>query len=101
MLSPRVLEESQGVGCCRAVPGPVRPSLAKAYATHEKTGEPVLGLYVSAGVALVAVALGDLNVVAEWLTVFFLTTYGALNAVACLETLIGDPSFRPEIKIPW
>ena len=69
--------------------------------THEKTGEPVLGLYVSASVALVAVALGDLNVVAEWLTVFFLTTYGALNAVACLETLIGDPSFRPEIKIPW
>ena len=69
--------------------------------THPTTGEPVLGLYVSAGVALAAVSLGNLNVVAEWLTVFFLTTYGALNAVACLETLIGDPSFRPEIKIPW
>ncbi len=69
--------------------------------THESTGEPVLGLYVSAAVALAAVSLGNLNMVAEWLTVFFLTTYGALNAVACLETLIGDPSFRPEIKIPW
>lgn len=69
--------------------------------THPETGEPVLGLYVSGAVALLAVSLGNLNLVAEWLTVFFLTTYGALNAVACLETLIGDPSFRPEIKIPW
>ncbi|MEC9466053.1 MAG: amino acid permease [Myxococcota bacterium] len=67
----------------------------------EKSGEPVLGLVVSAGVALAAVSLGNLNVVAEWLTVFFLTTYGALNTVACLENLAGDPSYRPQINIPW
>jgi amino acid transporter len=69
--------------------------------TDEKTGEPVLGLVVSAGVALVAVVLGDLNAVAEWLTVFFLTTYGALNAVALFEIVAGDPAFRPRVKVPW
>ena len=36
-----------------------------------KTGEPTLGLYVSGAVALGAVFLGDLNIVAEWLTIFF------------------------------
>ena len=66
-----------------------------------KTGEPTLGLYVSGAVALGAVFLGDLNIVAEWLTIFFLTTYGALNAVAALENLVGDPYYRPQLTIPW
>ena len=61
----------------------------------------MLGLYVSAAIALVAVGLGSLDQVATVVTMFFLTTYGALNVVACLESLIGDPSFRPRIQIPW
>ncbi|MBT3221710.1 MAG: amino acid permease, partial [Proteobacteria bacterium] len=69
--------------------------------TDEKTGEPVLGLRVSGGIALAAVLLGDLNAVASWVTVFFLTTYGALNMVACLETVTADPSFRPRIRVAW
>ncbi|TNE89531.1 MAG: Na-K-Cl cotransporter [Deltaproteobacteria bacterium] len=65
------------------------------------TGEPLAALYLSAVIAFVAVLLGDLNAVAEWVTVFFLTTYGALNAVAALEGLVGDISFRPRIPVPW
>lgn len=67
----------------------------------DEKGEPVLGLYVSGALALVAVWLGDLNTVAEWVTIFFLTTYGALNTVALVEILVDDPSFRPRIRIPW
>ena len=69
--------------------------------TDEATGEPLVGLYFSGGLALLAVLLGDLNAVANVVTMFFLTTYGALNLVACLESLIGDPSFRPRIRIAW
>lgn len=67
----------------------------------EESGEPIFGLYVSGGLALVAVWLGDLNTVAEWVTIFFLTTYGALNTVAVVEILVDDPSYRPRIRIPW
>ncbi|MBN2800747.1 MAG: hypothetical protein JXX28_16520 [Deltaproteobacteria bacterium] len=67
----------------------------------ERSGEPMLALRISGGIALAAVLLGDLNAVAEWVTIFFLTTYGALNLVAGIESLVGDPSFRPRIRVPW
>lgn len=67
----------------------------------EVTGEPIVGLRLSGGIALAAVLLGDLNAVASWVTIFFLTTYGALNGVACLEALTSDTSFRPRIRVKW
>ena len=67
----------------------------------EKKGEPMLALYISGGVALLAVALGDLNAVASVVTMFFLTTYGMLNLAAGLESVVADPAFRPSIKVPW
>jgi potassium/chloride transporter 4/5/6 len=59
------------------------------------------GLVLSLMIALGAVFLGDLNAVAAVVTVFFLTTYGMINIVAALETLSGDTSWRPRLKIPW
>ncbi len=67
----------------------------------EESGEPIWALRVSIAVALGAVLLGDLETVATVLTMFFLTTYGTLNLVAGLEELVGDPSFRPRIRVPW
>jgi amino acid transporter len=65
------------------------------------TGEPMVALYVSGGVALLAVLLGDLNAVAGVVSMFFLTTYGMLNLAAALEAWIKDPSFRPRIRVPF
>jgi amino acid transporter len=67
----------------------------------EKKGEPTWALRLTVAIALCAVLLGNLNAVATVLTMFFLTTYGTLNAVAGIEALVGDPSFRPRIRIPW
>ena len=64
-----------------------------------KTGEPMLALYVSGGVALLAVLLGDLNAVAAVVSMFFLTTYGMLNLAAALEAWVKDPSFRPRLRV--
>jgi amino acid transporter len=62
---------------------------------------PRAGTAVTLGIALGAVALGNLNIIAPVLTMFFLTTYGALNVAAGLERLLGSPSFRPKFRVHW
>jgi amino acid transporter len=62
---------------------------------------PRLGTLLTMGVALVAVYLGNLNIIAPILTMFFLTTYGVLNAAAGIERLLDSPSFRPKFKVHW
>ena len=64
-------------------------------------GEPILGLLVTLAIALGAVFLGDLDAVAPVVSMFFLTVYGTINLVAALETLSGDSSWRPRIRVPW
>jgi len=63
--------------------------------------EPRLGTLFSLGVALAAVSIGDLNLIAPVLTMFFLTTYMVLNVVAGVEGFLQSPSFRPSFKVHW
>jgi len=63
--------------------------------------EPRIGTAITLAVALVAVYLGNLNMIAPVLTMFFLTTYGVLNITAGLERFLGNPSFRPRFKVHW
>jgi potassium/chloride transporter 4/5/6 len=58
-------------------------------------------LVVSLALALGAVLLGDLNTVAEVVSMFFLTVYCVVNLVAAFEALSGDPSWRPRLHSPW
>lgn len=62
---------------------------------------PRVGTLLTMVVALVAVYLGNLNVIAPVLTMFFLTTYGVLNLAAGIERLLNSPSFRPNFKVHW
>lgn len=62
---------------------------------------PRAGTILTLGIALVAVWIGDLNVIAPVLTMFFLTTYGVVNIAAGVEKFLGSPSFRPLFKVPW
>jgi len=64
-------------------------------------GQPKIATWMSGVVALLAVLLGDLNAVATVVTLFFLTTYGMINVVAAIETLVGNPSFRPRMRVNW
>ena len=59
------------------------------------------GFALSLIIALGAVAIGDLNRVAPFITMFFLTIYAVINLAAALETLSGDPSWRPRLRIHW
>ena len=52
-------------------------------------------------VALVLIIVGDLNMIAPILTMFFLTTYGTLNLTSGIETMLQSPSFRPKFRVHW
>ena len=62
---------------------------------------PRAGTIVTLALALGAVWVGDLNLIAPVLTMFFLTTYGVLNVAAGVERFLGSPSFRPQFQVPW
>ncbi len=87
---PRVL---QALATDRLVP--------RVLGRTSRTGQPTIATWVTGSIALAAVALGDLNAVGRWVTVFFLTLYVTINLSAALEKLVGDPSYRPTIRVPW
>jgi amino acid transporter len=61
--------------------------------------DPRIATALSFAVALAAVLLGDLNLIAPILSMFFLLSYGLLNLSAGLEALIESPSWRPKFKV--
>ncbi|MEO0406409.1 MAG: amino acid permease [Cyanobacteria bacterium P01_A01_bin.135] len=66
-----------------------------------KTDEPKIGTAVTLVVAIAAVCIGDLNLIAPVLTMFFLTTYAVLNIAAGIEGFLQSPSFRPTFRVHW
>jgi hypothetical protein len=44
--------------------------------------------------------LRDLNIVAPFITMFFMITYGVINIVVLIEQSLGLTSFRPQLKVP-
>lgn len=63
--------------------------------------EPRVAVILSTVIAVIVIWIGDLNVVAPIIAMFFLNTYGMVNLIAGLEKLVGNPSFRPRFKIHW
>lgn len=63
--------------------------------------EPRAAVIVTSAIALVFIWMGNLNFVAPIITMFFLNTYGMINLTAAIETIVGNPSFRPSLKIHW
>lgn len=67
---------------------------------YGKTNDPRMATVCSFAIGLAGILLGDLNVIAPILSMFFLTSYGALNLSAGLEELISNPSWRPQFRVP-
>jgi amino acid transporter len=64
-------------------------------------GQPTVATWVSGAIALAAVTLGNLNAVAQFVTILFLTLYVIINLSSAIENIVGDPSYRPTINAPW
>ena len=67
-------------------------------AGHGPTNNPRRGLLLSAAIALATVALGELNVIAPVVSMFFLISYGLLNYATYIEARANSPYFRPRFR---
>jgi len=66
---------------------------------HGPENEPRRATVLSLGIALAIVFMGDLNAVAEVISMFFLIAYGMINLSAFVEGRGGNPSFRPRFRL--
>ncbi|MDR2681115.1 MAG: amino acid permease, partial [Tannerella sp.] len=66
-----------------------------------ETREPVNASTVAFAIALVFILLGDVNSVAEIISMFFLITYGTLCLNSFLNHFGSPPSYRPRFKSKW
>ncbi len=62
--------------------------------------EPRVGILATYALAQTGILLGDLDVIAPVLTMFFLATYGLINLASGLEKWAASPSYRPEFRVP-
>ena len=62
------------------------------------TNNPRRGVLLSTGIAFATIALGNLNVIAPVVSMFFLISYGLLNYATFFEAQSASPSFRPRFR---
>ena len=63
--------------------------------------EPYNATILTSIIALVFVAIGDVNAVAEIISMFFMVTYGSLCLISFLNHFGSSPSYRPSFKSRW
>jgi amino acid transporter len=68
---------------------------------HGGNNEPRNATLVTSAIAVVFVVLGDVDLVARVVSMFFMVTYGALCAISFLEHFAARPSYRPSFRSKW
>jgi amino acid transporter len=96
MVAPRTL---QALALDRAFPlKAINLFFAKGLpGTQEPRNASILVIII----AFAFVALGDVNAVAQIISMFFMVTYGSLNLISFLNHFGADPSYRPSFKSRW
>jgi len=74
------------------------PFLAPFAVGSGTTGNPRRAVIPTLVIALGVVAIGNLNVVAAVVSMFFLASYGLLNYATYFEARAASPSFRPTFR---
>lgn len=96
MVAPRTL---QALAVDKSFPS---ARINKVLAKGRKTdSEPINATIVTSLIALVFVALGNVNAVAEIISMFFMVTYGSLCLISVLNHFGSSPSYRPFFKSRW
>lgn len=96
MVAPRTL---QALALDHAFPSKkMNRWLASA---NVKDNEPKNASIVTAVIAFVFVALGDVDAVASIISMFFMVTYGSLCLISFLNHFGSSPSYRPSFRSRW
>ncbi|HPW90626.1 MAG TPA: amino acid permease [Paludibacteraceae bacterium] len=69
--------------------------------TRKGDNEPVNASLVTCVIALVFVAFGSVDSVAQIISMFFLVTYGSLCLISFLHHFGSSPAYRPTFKSKW
>ncbi|PIE57213.1 MAG: amino acid permease [Desulfobulbus propionicus] len=79
-------------------------SLLTVFAKGEgSTDNPRRAVLLAGGIALATIGLGQLDLIARLVSMFFLISYGLLNYATYFEARTASPSFRPRFRWyrPW
>jgi amino acid transporter len=96
MVAPRTL---QALASDNSFPLPkVNNWLSKE---RNKDNEPTNASLATVIIAMMFVIMGDINAVAEIISMFFMVTYGSLNLISFLNHFGSPPSYRPSFKSKW
>lgn len=69
--------------------------------SRTKDNEPVNASLITVIISFFFVALGDVDAVAEIISMFFMLTYGSLCLISFLNHFGSSPSYRPSFKSKW
>ncbi len=96
MVAPRTL---QALGADNIFP---TNKLNKWISQNKKDSfEPINASLISCIIAYFFIYIGDINFVAEVISMFFMVTYGAICTISLLEHFSADPSYRPTFRSRW
>ena len=96
LVAPRTL---QALGADAVVP---RPSMNRFVAAGVgDANEPRNATIVTSAIAILFILLGNVDMVARIVSMFFMVTYGALCAISFLEHFAARPSYRPSFRSKW
>jgi solute carrier family 12 sodium/potassium/chloride transporter 2 len=95
MVAPRTLN---AISLDKIVP---IPRLNNWLSKVKANGEPVNATLITSCIAFVFVLMGDVNAVAEVISMFFMVTYGSICLISLFENFASNPGYRPSFKSKW
>lgn len=96
LVAPRTLQALSADGIL-----PVKLWNKTLSAGSGDSNEPVNATIFTSLIVLAFVALGNVDFVAQIISMFFMITYGALCLISFLEHFAGNPSYRPTFRTRW
>jgi len=96
MVAPRTL---QAIARDQILPTPgMNRWLAKG---NGKKDEPFNASLITIAIAIIFIGMGEIDFVAELISMFFMVTYGSLCLISFLQHFAADPSYRPSFRSKW
>ena len=68
---------------------------------RRKDNEPINGSIITVIISFFFIYIGDINFVAQIISMFFILTYGTICLISFLEHFSADPAYRPTFKSRW
>ncbi len=96
LVAPRTLQALAADGVIPV--GNLNTWLARGTGPSHEPGNASMVVFV---LAITFVLLGDVNFVAQVISMFFMVTYGSICMISFLEHFAADPSYRPLFRSRW